>query len=91
MAKKTEEPKFAAKQLRLTNEEIVEKFAVYWAEVDSAIKRQQSFDRILEVTIARLAKVEKQIKYMNKVFDCLTLVFAMFVIIVWVLFWIITG
>ena len=27
-------PQYAAKQLRLTNEEIVEKFAVYGAEVD---------------------------------------------------------
>ena len=50
--------KYTAKQLRLTNEEIVEKFAVYWAEVDQVVRRQQSSDRILETTITRLWKVE---------------------------------
>lgn len=83
--------KYTAKQLRLTNEEILEKFAVYGAEVDQIAKRQQSFDKILETVIIWLDKVKKQQWDLQKQFDILILLFILMVLTTWIWFRIITG
>ena len=65
---------------KLSDEELLEKFAVYGAEVDSVLKRQQAFDRILENTIVKISKLETTVKKMNNVFDVLLYVFIAFII-----------
>lgn len=82
--------KYTAKQLRLTNEEIVEKFAIYWAEVDSVAKRQQSSDKILEANIVAYDKLRKQHNDLQKQFDILILLFILMVSVTWVWFWLVT-
>lgn len=72
--------KYTAKQLRLTNEEIVEKFAVYGAEVDMVAKRQQASDRIVENIIAKLWRLEddskKRLDELEKAFKILCMVLS---------------
>lgn len=83
------EKKYTAKQLRLTNEEIVEKFAIYGAEVDWVARRQQSSDRILEKIIAKNDRLEKRINEVEKTnkYLCITLICV--TVIAGVLFYII--
>lgn len=84
--------KYTAKQLRLTNEEILEKFAVYGAEVDSCLKRQQSFDRILDNVVTRQWKTEsnheERIAELERAFKILCMVLSATCVITIVLLWI---
>lgn len=84
--------KYTAKQLRLTNEEIVEKFAVYWAEVDGVARRQQSADRIMENIITRQGKTEanheSRIAELEKSFKILCMVLSAACITTIILLWI---
>lgn len=87
-----EDKKYTAKQLRLTNEEIVEKFAVYGAEVDAVARRQQSSDRIMENIMARQGKTEanheSRIAELEKSFKILCMVLSAACITTIVLLWI---
>ena len=86
------EKQYTAKQLRLTNEEILEKFAVYWAEVDSVARRQQSADRIMENIITRQGKTEanheSRIAELEKSFKILCMVVSAACITTIILLWI---
>jgi hypothetical protein len=86
------EKQYTAKQLRLTNEEILEKFAVYWAEVDSVARRQQSADRIMENIMARQGKTEtnheSRIAELEKSFKILCMVLSAACITTIILLWI---
>ena len=82
---------YAAKQLRLTNEEIVEKFAVYGAEVDWVARRQQSSDRMMETIMANQSKIQKEHKELQKQMDIMVLIFIAFIIVTWIGFWMVTG
>lgn len=91
MAKEQKEPQYAAKQLRLTNEEIVEKFAVYWAEVDWVARRLQSSDRMMESIMANQSKIQKEHKELQKQMDVLVLIFIAFIVVTWIGFRLVTG
>ena len=58
--------KYTAKQLRLTNEEIVERFAVYWAEVDWAIQRVQAQWKLIDWILAKQTHLEKNNKELEE-------------------------
>lgn len=83
MPEKKETKKYTAKQLRLTNEEIVEKFAVYWAEVDWVARKMQTYDRVLEAHIWKFHNIEKKVKELERAFDilCLTLTISCIVVL----------
>lgn len=74
------EKKHTAKAAKLSNEEILEKFAVYWAEVDGVVRRQQSADRIMENIMAKQGKIEtnheERIAELEKSFKILCLVLS---------------
>lgn len=60
------EKKYTAKQLRLTNEEIVEKFAIYWAEVDAVAQRQQAQWKLIDWMLAKQIHLEKNNKELEE-------------------------
>ena len=90
MAKESKTPQYAAKQLRLTNEEIVEKFAVYWAEVDWVARRLQSSDRMMETIMANQSKIQKDAKELKKNQEILALLLILLTIVTWIWFRLVT-
>ena len=104
MAQEKKAPQYAAKQLRLTNEEILEKFAVYWAEVDSVMNHVKSSDRMMETIMANQSKAHLKMKSLQRQMDILILtnnmqndkvnlilIFILFIISIGIWFWVLTA
>lgn len=91
MLRKMAEKKYTAQQLRLTNEEIIEKFAIYWAEVDAAMKRVQAQDRIIDLWINKCVKAEKANKDLQNQINALYFVCILIICTTWLGFWIVTS
>lgn len=90
MVKPQKEPQYTAKQLRLTNEEIVEKFAVYGAEVDWVARRLQSSDRMMESIMANQSKIQKEAKDLRKNQEIIALLLILLTIVTWIWFRLVT-
>lgn len=71
------EKQYTAKQLRLTNEEIIEKFAIYGAEVDAVAQRQRASDRILETAMWKIWSLERRMKEQETSFEALCIILTL--------------